>query len=214
MFSYAFAWKRHENIVFYWLLHAKMHETQRFYRFSLDSMLGPTVVELWLVTDYKIYFFAGAPWKTKDHFVREMLMKTCDCYGRLCEKLMEAHVFSKFCMIPRCCNQKLWCYGWSQIIKFIFWVGAPWKTKDCVRALCFHSIWHESIWTPGDFTALCVKGQWEPFTVMDFCVRNLWSLALLLAFVWFLDCCDQTSWRCEWSQIITFILLGRPIPEN
>ena len=52
------------------------------------------------------------------------------CFIDFCmQKCMKRNVFIDFRLI-RCWDQPLWSYDWSQIIKFIFFAGAPWKTKD------------------------------------------------------------------------------------
>ena len=52
------------------------------------------------------------------------------CFIDFCmQKRMKRNVFTDFCLIRRW-DQPLWSYDWSQIIKFIFFAGAPWKTKD------------------------------------------------------------------------------------
>ena len=45
------------------------------------------------------------------------------------QKHMKRNVFTDFCLIRRW-DQPLWSYDWSQIIKFIFFAGAPWKTDS------------------------------------------------------------------------------------
>ena len=52
------------------------------------------------------------------------------CFIDFCmQQRMKRHVFSDFCLIRRW-DQPLWSYDWSQIIKFICFAGAPWKTDS------------------------------------------------------------------------------------
>ena len=179
MKKHVFWWLAHgkptKNTCIYQLLDEKDVKPLCFHGLLPDSTLGPAVVELWLVTDYKIYFFLPAPpgkpktisWSsvlmycsmnilensmahgkpTKNIRINQLLdekdVKPL-CFHRLLhenatkiprfsdfcmQKRMKRNVFTDFCLIRRW-DQPLWSYDWSQIIKFIFFAGAPWKTDS------------------------------------------------------------------------------------